>query len=56
VKSLVTQFYSCCGACLSDTPASSDELSSDVPSSSFVEDMPSSPSVDPSSLVDSSSE
>jgi hypothetical protein len=35
---------------------SSDELSSYVPSSSFIEDVSSSPSVEPSSLVDSSLE
>jgi hypothetical protein len=34
----------------------SDELSSNVPSSSFVDDVSSSPSVDPSSLADSSLE
>jgi hypothetical protein len=33
-----------------------DELSSDVPSSSFIEDVPSSPPVEPSSLTDSSPE
>jgi hypothetical protein len=32
VKPPVTQFYSHCGARLSNAPASSDELSSDVPS------------------------
>jgi hypothetical protein len=48
-KPLVTQFYSRRGACLSDAPASSDELSSDVPSSFFVEDVPASPSVENSS-------
>jgi hypothetical protein len=47
VKPLVTQFYSRRGGCLSDAPASSDEFSSDVPSS---------PPVEPSSLTDSSSE
>jgi hypothetical protein len=36
VKPPVTQFYSHRGARLSDAPASSDELSSDVPSSSFL--------------------
>jgi hypothetical protein len=56
VKPLVTQFYSHSGACLSDAPASSDEYSSDVSSSSFIEDMPSSPPVEPSSLTNSSSE
>jgi hypothetical protein len=34
VKPLVTQFYSSRGAHLSDAPPSSDELSSDLPSSS----------------------
>jgi hypothetical protein len=52
----VTQFYSRRGARLSDSPPSSNELSSDVPSSSFVEDVPSSPSAEPSSPVDSSLE
>jgi hypothetical protein len=50
VKPLVTQFYSRRGARLSNAPPSSDELSSDVSSSSFVKDMSSSPSVEPSSL------
>jgi hypothetical protein len=49
VKPLVTQFYNRRGACLSDAPTSLDELSSDVPSSSFFEDVPSSPRVEPSS-------
>jgi hypothetical protein len=40
---------------LSDAPASSDALSSDVPSSSFIEDVASSP-VQPSSPTDSSPE
>jgi hypothetical protein len=39
---------------LSDAPSSSDELSSDVSSSSFVEDVSSYPPVEPSSPVDSS--
>jgi hypothetical protein len=56
VKPPVTQFYSSRGAHLSDAPASSDELSSDVPSSSFIEDVLSSPPVEPSSLIDSSPE
>jgi hypothetical protein len=56
VKPPVTQFYSHRGARLSDTLASSDELPSDVLSSSFIEDVSSSPPVEPSSLVDSSSE
>jgi hypothetical protein len=47
MKPLVTQFYNCHGARLSDAPASSDELSSD---------MSSSPPVEPSSLIDSSPE
>jgi hypothetical protein len=41
---------------LSDAPPSSDELSSNVPSSSFFEDVPSSPPVEPSSPIDSSPE
>jgi hypothetical protein len=41
---------------LSDVPSSSDELSSDVPSSSFIEDLPSPPSVEPSSPTNSSPE
>jgi hypothetical protein len=41
---------------LLDAPTSSDELSSDVPSSSFIEDVPSSPPVEPSSPTDSSPE
>jgi hypothetical protein len=53
VKPPVTQFYSRRGARLSDAPTSSDELSSDVPSSSFFEDVPSSPPVEPSSSIDS---
>jgi hypothetical protein len=56
VKPPVTQFYSHRGARLSDVPASSDELSSDVPSSSFIEDVSSSPLVEPSSPTDSSPE
>jgi hypothetical protein len=47
VKPPVTQFYSRRGAHLSDVPASSDALSSDVPSSSFIKFVPSSP-VEPS--------
>jgi hypothetical protein len=54
VKPPMTQFYSCRGTRLSDAPASSDEFSSDVPSS-FIEDVPSSP-VEPSSPIDSSPE
>jgi hypothetical protein len=56
VKPPVTQFYSRRGARSSDGPASSDELSSDMPSSSFIEDVPSSHPVEPSSLTDSSPE
>jgi hypothetical protein len=56
VKPPVTQFYSRRGARLSDAPASSDELSSDLPSSSFIEDVSSSPPVEPYSLIDSSPE
>jgi hypothetical protein len=56
VKPPVTQFYSHRGAHLLDAPPFSDELSSDVSSSSFVENVPSSPSVEPSSPVDSSPE
>jgi hypothetical protein len=48
-KPPVTQFYSRHGARLSDAPTSSDGLSSYVSSSSFIEDVPSSP-------VESSSE
>jgi hypothetical protein len=55
VKPPVTQFYNRRGARLSDAPASSDEFSSDVPSSSFIEDVSSSP-VEPSSPTDSSLE
>jgi hypothetical protein len=56
MKPPVTQFYSRRGACSSDAPASSDELSFDVPYSSFIEDVPSSPLVEPFSLTDSSPE
>jgi hypothetical protein len=55
VKPPMTQFYSHCGVRLSDAPSSSDELSSDVPSS-FIEDVSSSPPVEPSSMTDSSPE
>jgi hypothetical protein len=55
VKPPVTQFYSRRGARLLDAPTSSNALSSDVPSS-FIEDVPSSPPVEPSSLTDSSLE
>jgi hypothetical protein len=56
MKPLVTQFYSRHGARLSDAPTFSDELYFDVSSSSFIEDVPSSPPVEPSSLIDSSPE
>jgi hypothetical protein len=56
VNPLVTQFYNSHGARLSNAPSSSDELSSDVSSSSFIEDVPSSPSVEPSSPTDFSPE
>jgi hypothetical protein len=56
VNPLVTRFYSGHGACLSDAPSSSDELSSDVSSSSFIEDVPFSPSVEPSFPTDFSPE
>jgi hypothetical protein len=56
MKPPVTQFYSHRGARLSDAPAFSDELSSDVSSSFFIEDVSSSPPVEPSSPVDSSPE
>jgi hypothetical protein len=49
VKPPVAQFYNHRGARLSDVPAFSYELSSDAPSSSFFEDAPSSPPVEPSS-------
>jgi hypothetical protein len=51
VKPPVTQFYSHHGAPSSDAPPSSNELSFDVPSSSFIEDVPYSPLVEPSSLT-----
>jgi hypothetical protein len=47
VKPLVTQFYICRGAHSSDAPASSDDLSFDVSSSSFIEDVSSSPPIEP---------
>jgi hypothetical protein len=56
VQPPVTQFYSRRGARLLDTPASSDELSSDVSSSFFLEDVSSSLPVEPSSSIDSSPE
>jgi hypothetical protein len=55
VKPPVTQLYKRRRARLADAPPSSDELSSDVSSSYFIEDVTSSPSVEPSSLADSSS-
>jgi hypothetical protein len=56
VKPPVTQSYNRRGARLLDAPASSDELSSNMPSSSFIEDVSSSPSVESSSPTDSSPE
>jgi hypothetical protein len=56
VKPSVTQFYSYRRARLLDAPASSDGLSSDVSSSSFIEDVPSPPPIEPSSEIDSSLE
>jgi hypothetical protein len=56
MKPPVTQFYSHRGARLSEAPASSDELSSDVPYSSFFEDVPSSPPIELSYSIDSSPE
>jgi hypothetical protein len=53
VKPPVTPFYNRRRARLSDTPASSVELSSDVSSSSFIEDVLSSPPVEPFSPTDS---
>jgi hypothetical protein len=50
MKPPVTQVYNHRRAHLSDAPASSDELFSDVPSSSFSEDVPSSPPIESSSL------
>jgi hypothetical protein len=52
LKPLVTQFYSRCRARLLDVSAFSDELFSDVTSSSFIEDVTSSPPLEPSSLTD----
>jgi hypothetical protein len=49
MKPLVTQFYNHHGARLSDAPASLDELSFDVSSSSFFENVTSSLPVEPSS-------
>jgi hypothetical protein len=56
VKPPVTQFYSRRGARLSDAPSSSNALSFDVTSSSFIEDVSSSPPVEPSSPTNSSPE
>jgi hypothetical protein len=55
VKPPVTWYYSRCGALLSDAQASSDALSSDV-SSSFIENVSSSPPIEPSFMTDSSLE
>jgi hypothetical protein len=54
MKPPVIQFYSRREARSSDAPTSSDELSSDMPSSSL--DVSSSPLVEPSSPIDSSLE
>jgi hypothetical protein len=54
VKPPVTQFYIRRGSRLSDVPASSNELSSDVSSSSLIEDVPSLPPIESSSPIDSS--
>jgi hypothetical protein len=54
VKPPVTQFYRRHGARLSDAPSSSEELSSDAPSSSSIEDVISFPSNELSSSGDSS--
>jgi hypothetical protein len=56
VKPPVTQLYSRRGARSSDALTSSDKLSSDMSPFSFIEDVPSSPPVESSSLADSSSE
>jgi hypothetical protein len=56
VKPPVTQFYSCRRARLLDAPTFSDKLSFDVPSFSFIEDVSSSPPIEPSSPTDSSLE
>jgi hypothetical protein len=56
VEPQVTQIYNRHRACLSEAPTSLNELSSDAPSSSFSEDVPSSPPVEPSYLIDSSLE
>jgi hypothetical protein len=57
VKPPVTQFSNRHGAFLSDTPASSDKLYSNVSSSSFIEGVSSPPPpIEPSSLTDSSLE
>jgi hypothetical protein len=53
VKPPVTQVYTRRISHLSDAPASSDEFFSVVPSS-FSKDVPSSPPIEPSSLIDSS--
>jgi hypothetical protein len=56
VKPPVTQFYSRHRARLSDATAFSDKLSYDVSSSSFIEDVSSSPPVEPSYPIDYSPE
>jgi hypothetical protein len=56
VKPPVTQVYCRRGARVSNAPTSLDELSSDVPSSSFTDDVPSSPPIEPTSLTNSSLE
>jgi hypothetical protein len=48
VKPPVTQFYIRRGVRLLDAPAFLDEFSSDVPSSSFIEDVSSSPPIESS--------
>jgi hypothetical protein len=54
VKPLVTQVYNRCGACLSEVPTFSAELSCDVSSSSL--EVPSSPPIASSSPIGSSPE
>jgi hypothetical protein len=56
VKPPVTQLYSRRGARSSNASASSDELSFDVSSSFFIEDVTSSPPIEPSSMTDYSPE
>jgi hypothetical protein len=50
----MTQFYSRRGSHLSDALASSDDLSTDMSSSSFIEDVSFSPPIEPSSPTNSS--